>query len=422
MPSPYTVPEARLTFSPSSKWTPESGLQVPWEASFVRDFVDSLNTQAIVDHANRLRGRTDATIRKDVFARGQENVVLEISFNDEEYWVARVQLPAKRPAPPYKYIHFHSNKMSAELVSEVQTMNHIRERTNIPIPTVYGFCTHEDNTVGANYILMSAVEGDLHFILPKVPDKYKEYVFEQYAHMVLDMSALQFPKIGLVTATEEGGDLIVNSSILEEFYRFPAFDTAQEYYINRAKHILRLRVKEDDEDKITWAWLCLEAIPHFLQPQFQPSIHHDASSPVCPRLKGFPLVHRDLNNCNILYNDNFKIVGVIDWTAVSTLPWESFLLPPCDFPCMVVFQEERALYIDVFERVEKERNGKVLFAEYMRSKAARIAEMVNMYVYNFPEPYAERLTQLLYGDDMTWEQVKEKCREWLKSHPLEMTN
>jgi len=89
---------------------------------------------------------------------------------------------------------------------------------------------------------------------------------------------------------------------------------------------------------------------------------------------------------------------------------------------MVVFQEERALYIDVFERVEKERNGKVMFAEYMRSKAARIAQMVNMYVYNFSEPYAERLTQLLYGDDMTWEQVKEKCREWLKSHPFEMTN
>ena len=38
----------------------------------------------------------------------------------------------------------------------------------------------------------------------------------------------------------------------------------------------------------------------------------------------YPLKHMDLQFNNILFDDDFNITGILDWTAAQTVPCESF--------------------------------------------------------------------------------------------------
>jgi isoamyl acetate esterase len=68
--------------------------------------------------------------------------------------------------------------------------------------------------------------------------------------------------------------------------------------------------EEEHEDMISIAWLFREAISHILQPSWD--------------MDGFPLFHTDFSNCNVLFDKEFNLTGVIDWTHSHTAPWEQF--------------------------------------------------------------------------------------------------
>jgi hypothetical protein len=72
----------------------ESGKYFP--PAWLETFLAQLNLDALCTHANHLHNRQDCTLRTDVYARGQESVVLELKFGDDEYWIARIRLP-RRP-------------------------------------------------------------------------------------------------------------------------------------------------------------------------------------------------------------------------------------------------------------------------------------------------------------------------------------
>jgi hypothetical protein len=54
----------------------------------------------------------------------------------------------------------------------------------------------------------------------------------------------------------------------------------------------------------------------------------------------FPLMHLDLYQSNIIVDDNYKVLGVIDWEGAHSIPWEllefplflSIVPPPMDAP------------------------------------------------------------------------------------------
>jgi hypothetical protein len=69
----------------------------------------------------------------------------------------------------------------------------------------------------------------------------------------------------------------------------------------------------------------------------------------------FPLRHPDLNNANLLYDDDYNIIGVINWTATQSAPLQSFVVPPNQFESLE-FRSQRLVYFDVFEEVEREEN------------------------------------------------------------------
>jgi len=186
---------------PSDTWT-NNAFGPPWETTFLETFITNLDLQALAAHANQLSGRNNATVSTSPYCRGQENIVLEISFDNTEYWVARIQLPPTRPPGPYPgagyFQESYSYKSGVELRSEVTTMKYVKSHSKVPVPEVYGYCAEENNPVGAMYILMAPAKGKLLDFIPKFPDHVKDHVYSQVASFMLELCNLRWPKIGLL--------------------------------------------------------------------------------------------------------------------------------------------------------------------------------------------------------------------------------
>lgn len=184
-----------------------------------------------------------------------------------------------------------------------------------------------------------------------------------------------------------------------------AVSSARTFFDVRARHFLDQKLAESHDDKITVAWLYREAIPQFLQDGF----HHQ-----------FPLCHADFGNCNILYDDDHNITGVIDWTWAQSGPWEHFACFPHEFsrrfgPAMSLCEKSRALFLKIFEEEESQWDPKIPLTQYMRSKAGRIAELTQDYQHIndgtwLPMDNIRELIKLMYGDDVDWEDIKRMAK------------
>ena len=139
--------------------------------------------------------------------------------------------------------------------------------------------------------------------------------------------------------------------------------------------------------------LYLQAIPLFCSPE----LDHGP----------FPLRHPDLNNANILYDDDYNIVAVLDWTASQTAPWQSFIVPPNQFESPQDLPL-RNLYFEVFQAVETLENPLIPLSKMMKHTNCAITEIVDCYAGwgHFPRGYALRLARLVYGNKIEWCDVK----------------
>lgn len=97
------------------------------------------------------------------FACGMNNVVVEVVFSDNIYWVARIEVPeggmerADSAADPGKGREI-TNDQDLSMFSEIATMKIVRQRTKIPIPEVFAYDAITNNTFGYRYILMETAQ------------------------------------------------------------------------------------------------------------------------------------------------------------------------------------------------------------------------------------------------------------------------
>jgi hypothetical protein len=184
--------------------------------------------------------------------------------------------------------------------------------------------------------------------------------------------------------------------IIEEYYRFEKFSTATEFYKQRAKNYYDRKLLEGNKDHIVVAWLYEKAIEYFVQPE----------SDCGP----FPLRHPDFNNCNILYDDDWNITGVIDWTATYASPWEGFLTPPIEFR-LPEFNTERELFYEIFEKAASVIEPKLPISNFMSSTGGKIVALVNNYYFGYPPVMPGKATmeliELMFGSDVSWADVKQ---------------
>lgn len=115
----------------------------------------------------------NCTVDKSKFASGACNVVIALSFSDGIHWVARIRLPLD---------DWNDDERATSLLSEVSTMELIRGRTTIPVPSVFGYDASTKN-IGYRYILMEALPGPVlnSRIALSIPDAYKGRFASQLA-------------------------------------------------------------------------------------------------------------------------------------------------------------------------------------------------------------------------------------------------
>ena len=275
-----------------------------WIIKKISLFLCSLDVDALQQIGTSRRGGRHFTI-SDRFACGSENILKELVFEDGVVWVARI--PLVRQAPEV-------------IRSEVTTMRYVKAHSTIPIPEVMGYDDSMENSLSCQYILMEGIHGRTRcepsaYNLLRIPDDKITVVFAQLADILLQLSCLRFQEIGSLNIDEKGhleiGDVYGNSNR----GRFRKCSTPAEYFqfiIANTERSAETIVNDSHKAaKLSTAKLKAKLASNFT------SCSHT-----------YPLSHPDFQAQNILFDDDFNIVAIIDWSYAHTVPIECLCYVP----------------------------------------------------------------------------------------------
>lgn len=291
----------------------------------IRHVLDSANLEHLEHQALAIRKSLEpnlddtvkCSIDRSVFAFGLNNVVFEVAFSDNVYWVAKVQhVATKEPDTIY-------------MLSEISTMRLVRERTTIPVPRVFGFQTSSSDDFEFPYILMEFLPGrdvGRRFAL-NVPAEFLPKVAKQLADVLVQLETkLSFAELGILWrgADCEGPPRIMslpskkNGCDPDHLLSMPndsprtSLEWLQKYRREENKKVLKEHRKNPEWN--TACWVLKDATSRFI---------------VDDRVHGpFPLCHVDFHHGNLLFDDEFNLTGVIDWRHAQTVPLERLGLSP----------------------------------------------------------------------------------------------
>ncbi|CEL03983.1 hypothetical protein ASPCAL05117 [Aspergillus calidoustus] len=212
-------------------------------------------------------------------------------------------------------------------------MELVRARTDIRVPEIYGYETNDDNSVHAAFILMEFLPGssamdanggyEVH--QGQFPLEKRVVFFKEVANIQVQLCSVRLPKIGSVIRRDD------DTFDVGPLPRLGGpFSTATEFYLAWAKH-----AKFPTSDSDIRKFMQCGPVDDILS-----SIHkfpdglRDLASKISACDNGpFPLYHPDFYHSNIIVDESFAVLGVIDWEGACTVPWE--LVEPPLFLCTV---------------------------------------------------------------------------------------
>ncbi|KAF2090968.1 hypothetical protein K490DRAFT_62299 [Saccharata proteae CBS 121410] len=113
------------------------------------------------------------------------------------------------------------------LRTEAQTMRYIEQKTTVPVAHVYGFDTGFDNEIGAPYILLQRLNGDLmcdawHSVDPATDltlEEKRDNMCRTLAEAMSGLHALSFPSIGRLDFGDSGSSLQISPKVSASHHR-----------------------------------------------------------------------------------------------------------------------------------------------------------------------------------------------------------
>lgn len=302
-----TDPEA-----PSANWSRFSDLATE-KPGRIKYILSSADFEYLEMQALRLRQQQEdlsvdieCRINRERCTSGYYNIILEVAFTDGVYWIARV---------PYRHVFSYTvEDTRISLLSEIATLKVVHERTSIPVPQIFGFETTDNQPFGHPYVLMEYMPGrtlERRLVL-SVPPAYHSKVAKQMANVLFELQKLTFDKIGLLWSGETANEdvTVVRSRSAQE-----PFCASLEYFHNRLrKPLSAASAHQDDAEWITACWM-LKLAPSF--------------TTIVDKVRGpFPLCHLDLHYGNLLFDNEYNLTGVIDWSHAYTAPIEELAICP----------------------------------------------------------------------------------------------
>jgi hypothetical protein len=340
-------------------------------ANLFRRTIRSINFDALACRANEIRAN-DLSVRDperkpptpplciinpDIFTFGSFNIVFEIDFGGGLFWIARIPRISGDDERSKDESHLTDN-MNAEVLA----MQYVRRHTTIPVPEVYGFSSIIDPLVGCRYILMEALPGKpVDDRLSEIPQAYRATTFAQLANIKMRLSTLTFSKIGTLRSNPEDevyvGPFTSTPGCLYNFHCGP-FDSAVEFYheSRRLDYEKALEQCHDDDSLCFFIWLKLLAVSSVVKFNHGP----------------FRLHHPDIGANNLLFDDEFNITGLIDWSGTAVMPIESFCIMPLEFRPYQLESPQYNLIWNCLEDAERSIDPATPLVSYMKTLASRV--------------------------------------------------
>jgi len=283
----------------------------------ILEAISVINFDSLCHIASELR-KKPCKVNRSKCTYGGVNILFELEF-DDLFWIARI----RRPDESYP-----ADGTDLILESEVATMRFLRDNTSIPVPAVYSFDSRfgASNDVGMPYILMEAMSGKRLYGGGRadfIPDPYKPKVYRQIVDFILQLYNLPFDEIGMLFFDDNSARGVRIAAIHDQNYRIPPygpFTDSLEFYQTRCKLLSEYYHSKQSGQGL---------------PSISSSIM-DAEMPVALEalvdkrtVKGpFHLAHPDFQINNFLFDDEYTITALVDWSGCQTLPLESFARHP----------------------------------------------------------------------------------------------
>ncbi|SPQ21223.1 9af30532-7a5b-49fa-85a3-9d7538ffefe9 [Thermothielavioides terrestris] len=304
---------ADALMSGSAAWTGGAEFEGEYKER-IDKFVANINHDALLAYASGLRGGRPCALSQE-FSVGSFNLVRKIEFDDGLAWIARLRMPALPGEPSGAAGPHPSERIRLEMQSELDTMEFIRQKTNIPVPRVYAYDLDHHNTVGSPFSILEYFHGntaeEVSASYPGdhegIPAQFQEKFWRQVATIMTQLAAIRLPKIGSIF--RDGANSFVVGPLVET--GTGPYDSAAEFY---ADYPLALR-KSFGEKVVAGDEELVQAF-RSVAASFQRPSASDGDGPI----EGFGLANYDLNPNNILVDREFNVLAVIDWDTVVAVP------------------------------------------------------------------------------------------------------
>ena len=305
------------------------------------------------------------------------------------------------------------------MLSEIATMKIVHERTTIPVPCIFDFEASAKLKFGYPFVLMEYLGGFTltNGIAETVPPKYHRKVAEQLARVFVQLQSPTFNRIGRLwrgNDAEQPVDIIPTS-----WHACPGpLDTSLEFYYGQQQEESRqaMALHPGDPDWQTASWVLKTALAHFI---------------ISERIHGpFPLCHLDLHYGNIMFDGEYNLTGIIDWSNAQAAPLEQLAACPefLIFPAasdevnkpIIAMKDLVVQFIKHLEQEQQESQSEQAVGEtdapakpvtrlstYLASKRADIALRHSLSQPRVYLPDGKSMAMRLYGTAVTWEQLKE---------------
>jgi aminoglycoside phosphotransferase (APT) family kinase protein len=245
------------------------------QQEFIRNFVEA--KPDIVSFVDNCLGWNEAGefLR---FFKGSFNLSIAVRNS-----VTNERVVIRFPIPGKVYDLWRGKKVK----HEVMVITYLREHTSIPVPRVYHWgLTEESPQQLGPFIIMEFMEGenlgdvlkkptpneaDLAILDPDIDEAKLGGIFEQLASFMLELSRLEFPRIGAISKDAVSGEWAVTEPPLtydmnevvsfagfpaEHFTTMPVFDRSSNYFAARAQclqiHLETQHTVAYDAKDITW--------------------------------------------------------------------------------------------------------------------------------------------------------------------------
>ncbi|KAJ6092777.1 hypothetical protein N7486_008066 [Penicillium sp. IBT 16267x] len=276
----------------------------------VQTFTDSTNWDALIECANGLRNGKMCRLLADI-GLGYNHMVRIIEFEDDVRWIARLRMP------PLSGKQAGSNISKQIMGNEYNTILLVKRKTKIPVPSVHAVELNTENIVKAQFMLMDCLRGNVGMDLGmEIPNFYKRSVLTKMAEIQIELSRVQLPKIGTILRKNED----------DSFEQGPIpgiggpFETATEFFQAWAAKV-EFGLSEAELREAAGS---LADELSFSASSFISLVKAFAGSLSVQDRGPFPLCHGDFGHNNMVFDDKYNLLGVIDWEAAYAGPWELF--------------------------------------------------------------------------------------------------